>query len=112
MSPLPIETLIKSRASELGLTLAQVVSRTGMANTSKGLRGMEQLLVYIQYFLSRLITKTDGHDLRNHHLHPEYCVIKQIPYMIRFEGCVLYSDRGVKTYEPYCLLLNCLMCIF
>ncbi len=43
MSPLPIETLIKSRASELGLTLAQVVSRTGMANTSKGLRRLEQL---------------------------------------------------------------------
>jgi hypothetical protein len=43
MSPLPIETLIKSRASELGLTLAQVISRTGMANTSKGLRRMEQL---------------------------------------------------------------------
>jgi hypothetical protein len=43
MSPLPIETLIKSRASELDLTLAQVVSRTGMANTSKGLRRLEQL---------------------------------------------------------------------
>jgi len=43
MTPLPIETLIKSRANELGLTLAQVVSRTGMANTSKGLRRMEQL---------------------------------------------------------------------
>ena len=43
MSPLPIEILIKSRASELGLTLAQVVSRTGMANTSKGMRRLIQL---------------------------------------------------------------------
>ncbi len=43
MTPLPIETLIKSRASELGLSLAQVIARTGMANTSKGLRRMEQL---------------------------------------------------------------------
>jgi len=43
MTPLPIETLIKSRAVELNLTLAQVISRTGMANTSKGLRRLEQL---------------------------------------------------------------------
>ena len=43
MSPLPIENLIKSRAGELGLTLAQVISRTGMANTSKGMRRLIQL---------------------------------------------------------------------
>jgi hypothetical protein len=43
MSPLPIENLIKSRANELGLTLAQVISRTGMANNSKGWRRLEQL---------------------------------------------------------------------
>jgi hypothetical protein len=43
MSPLPIENLIKSRAGELGLTLAQVISRTGLANTSKGMRRLIQL---------------------------------------------------------------------
>jgi len=43
MSPLPIENLIKSRAGELGLTLAQVISRTGIANTSKGMRRLIQL---------------------------------------------------------------------
>lgn len=43
MSETPIESLVRTRAKELGITLPQLVRRTGMSNVSKGLRRLDGL---------------------------------------------------------------------
>lgn len=42
--PLAIETLIRARSQELGLTRCQLVQRCGYRNISKGLRRLDELL--------------------------------------------------------------------
>ncbi len=43
MSETPIESLVRTRAKELGITLPQLVRRAGMTNVSKGLRRLDGL---------------------------------------------------------------------
>ena len=43
MSETPIESLVRSRTKELGISLPQLVRRAGMSNVSKGLRRLEGL---------------------------------------------------------------------
>ena len=43
MSETPIESLVRARTKELGISLPQLVRRAGMSNVSKGLRRLEGL---------------------------------------------------------------------